>query len=486
MHLYFRCFPPAFHALQSSFLLRHHCLEHKADILVLYCKSNLFSLRSIALIRLRRCSIGLQTHSHTDCNMPPPKTKNNASRVINKSRFCEGSMSDRTSVIPPVHFLGPDEKAALERPVPVATDDAPTREKSQLQTFSRRSGTRLLAQAWEGVRGRLRLRKEHVPQQQQQQEQQQDKTEDERLFSAWTAGFGSAAAAAQANETERPQTSHGDTPSSRTRSKRAAKKASQPNLAASAYADADDVLASYKQLISEGFFKANAIHSTRVPAPGPPPGVPPPPAPTQQQRDQLVPKPRKVTAGSIATVSAPPAWPLAQAPVTPTVVRVPSAMRSPASASSRGTKRAMDDDDSADEDEGMEGQDEIGSPIRIKDTPPKRKLRKTTSSDVVLVPKMRRAGRRSVSASNSSGSQPNKLTKRAPTPHRPGSLIRGVGDSLGLGGSMRSRGRDDGARPMSVVPDANRGIPSVPALPAKFTYGEDRENNGPWRGLRLR
>lgn len=420
--------------------------------------------------------------------MPPPKAKNNASRVLNKSRFCEGSMSDRTSAVPPVHFLGPDQKAALEQPLLVAADDAAPREKSHHQTFSRRSGTRLLAQAWEGVRGKLRLRKEQAPQ--QGKEQQQDRTEDEKLFSAWTAGFGSVAAAAQAEEAERPQTSHGDTPSSRTRSKRATKKASQPNLAASAYADEDDVLASYKQLVSEGFFKANAIHSTRVPAPGPPPGVPPPPAPTQHQRDQLVPKPRKVTTGSIATMStAPPAWPLAQAPVTPTVVRVPSAMRSPASASSRGTKRAMDDDDDSDDDEAdgeMEGQDDIGPPIRIKDTPPKRKLRKTTSSDVVLVPKMRRGGRRSVSASSSSASQPNKLTKRAPTPHRPGSLMRGVGDTLGLSSSTRSRGRDDSKRPMSVVPDANRGIPSVPALPAKFTYGEDRENNGPWRGLRLR
>ncbi|KAG6018204.1 hypothetical protein E4U41_004007, partial [Claviceps citrina] len=40
------------------------------------------------------------------------------------------------------------------------------------------------------------------------------------------------------------------------------------------------------------------------------------------------------------------------------------------------------------------------------------------------------------------------------------------------------------AAPLSVVPDANRGIPSVPVIPAKFTYGEDRENGAPWRGLR--
>jgi hypothetical protein len=37
---------------------------------------------------------------------------------------------------------------------------------------------------------------------------------------------------------------------------------------------------------------------------------------------------------------------------------------------------------------------------------------------------------------------------------------------------------------LSVAPDTNLGIPKVPAIPAKFTYGEDRENTGPWRGLR--
>ncbi|KZZ91468.1 hypothetical protein AAL_06704 [Moelleriella libera RCEF 2490] len=39
-------------------------------------------------------------------------------------------------------------------------------------------------------------------------------------------------------------------------------------------------------------------------------------------------------------------------------------------------------------------------------------------------------------------------------------------------------------QPLSVVPDLNRGIPHVPSLPPKFTYGEDRENGSPWRGLR--
>ena len=48
----------------------------------------------------------------------------------------------------------------------------------------------------------------------------------------------------------------------------------------------------------------------------------------------------------------------------------------------------------------------------------------------------------------------------------------------------RSGGGESLPEPLSVAPDANRGIPSVPLIPAKFTYGEDRENDGPWRGLR--
>lgn len=409
-------------------------------------------------------------------------------------------MNDRISAAPPVSFLGPDERASLEQPVPLA--DVPrTSEDTDRKTFSRRSGTRLLAQAWEGVRGRLRLRKEQP---------QQPPNEDERIFSAWTAGFSNF----PTTSLDRPQTSYGDTPSARTR---ASKKASQPNMAAAAaaandsgYASPDEVLASYKQLVSQGFFKANAIHATRVPAPGPPPRVPPPPAPTAQQREDLPRrKPRPSTASSVNTDTMP-SWPLSMAPVTPTVVRVPSAVRSPASASSRGTKRAAAAESSDSEDEpasdtennngdGDEMMDHVGSPnyTLAREVGPKRKLRKIMSNnDFMFMPKTRdsvssagslarRGGRRSVSASSSTLSQRNKLTKRAPTPHR---LADGGLDSVRSAKSSSSRSKKslDETRPLSVVPDANRGIPSVPALPPKFTYGEDRENNGPWRGLRIR
>lgn len=48
--------------------------------------------------------------------MGPPKSKNLAA-LQSKSRFCEGSMNDRSSAMPPVHFLGPEALAALEQPV---------------------------------------------------------------------------------------------------------------------------------------------------------------------------------------------------------------------------------------------------------------------------------------------------------------------------------------------------------------------------------
>jgi len=48
----------------------------------------------------------------------------------------------------------------------------------------------------------------------------------------------------------------------------------------------------------------------------------------------------------------------------------------------------------------------------------------------------------------------------------------------------RRSAADDGGRVLRVKPSINEGIPGVPDIPPKFTYGEDRENDGPWRGLR--
>ncbi len=68
--------------------------------------------------------------------------------------------------------------------------------------------------------------------------------------------------------------------------------------------------------------------------------------------------------------------------------------------------------------------------------------------------------------------------------------LRNVSSGNGEGGEMRvlrsQRSLDGRLAPLSVAPDANRGIPSVPAIPPKFTYGEDRDNGAPWRGLRIR
>ncbi|PHH61978.1 hypothetical protein CDD81_7669 [Ophiocordyceps australis] len=67
--------------------------------------------------------------------------------MAQRSRFLEGSMKDRASAMPPMAFLGPAQQAALEQQVPVATAPRPRRPMMRL------------GEVWQGVRGRLRLRK---------------------------------------------------------------------------------------------------------------------------------------------------------------------------------------------------------------------------------------------------------------------------------------------------------------------------------------
>ena len=263
----------------------------------------------------------------------------------------------------------------------------------------------------------------------------------------------------------------------------------------------DEVYASYQHLVASGFFSSHAIQSTRQPAP---PGV--------------IQRPSTSQANGPA-----PQWPLPQLPLTPNKSRPSSPVKSPASASSRGTKRAKDDGSDEDED------------------PQAKKPRKTVSTPRDLaVPKKRSSSRlRSVSNRNFSGRhvsagaqkmdgearEPKKLTKRAldrlpaaAVPDRGSSAAgravgrRNVSDMIpparaihvdgservlrprrsaadvktsGMGGGRSSTDDGGGGSGLRVKPDANRGIPVVPGIPAKFTYGEDRENNGPWRGLRV-
>lgn len=366
-------------------------------------------------------------------------------------------MNDRASAAPPVAFLGllaPAERAALERPA-VAGDDGARcvgggtgGEAAQKTQQGRRKA--LLGQVWEGVRGRLRLRRD--------------------------GGAGEDGRKKQAEGKKPQEDKEGERPSR------------------------EDVLANYHQLVASGFFSSHAIHSTRPPGTRPSTSHDARPHPHQHRQHH--------DAGSSSSGNRP-QWPLA--PLTPPASRV-SPVCSPASgASSRGTKRTAaehDEDDDADADADAEHDGGDGPPPPDEDAStlahrflPKR-LRSSASRDISL-PKLRRitsrralaaAGRRSISMADAppSAAQP---TKRVP-----GASFAGVGGAARCSlevSSLRGRAAGDAAapslraprprasaEPLSVVPDANRGIPRVPAIPAKFTYGQDRENAGPWRGLR--
>ncbi|KAJ6439547.1 hypothetical protein O9K51_07434 [Purpureocillium lavendulum] len=294
--------------------------------------------------------------------MGPPRTRNRAQRLAAqeqqqaaRSRFQEGSMSDRVSAAPPVAFLfGPGEREALERPVFSFAAAAPTagtpgaggvddarqsgeetsqrryetrQQQQQQQTQQRRQqqqpppqqqqqpGRRkaLLGQMWEGVRGRLRLRRDAPS------------TDD---------------SAATASKKRRGGDSKDD---------RIAVNANLSNGSGNK-ADAmlppgfgglsdrptrEEVYANYHQLVASGFFSSHAIHSTRQPATSRPATSHDARSPNHVRHD-------------------PPQWPLTAvvahaAGLVPLTPRGPSPICSPASAaSSRGTKRAADDDDDDD------------------------------------------------------------------------------------------------------------------------------------------
>lgn len=367
---------------------------------------------------------------------------------LNRSRFCEGSMSDRVSAAPPSQFLGPEDRDSLEHPFPITTiltgtttttctsasaEPSNTHSNRSSQTFSRKTGSRIFGQVWDGVRGKLGLKKDG--------EQLSTNDKHSSLTSDPLAALFDAAP-----------------PSSRTRSKK------QP----ADFTSRDDVLTSYHQLVEQGFFKSHAIQSSRMPGPGPPPRQPPPPVPPHAKRP------------ATSYEGAPPTWPLTPAKAAPTP-RCVTQIASPASASSRGTKRAaaQDSDDCQD--------DEDHDPNK-ENTTPQRKLRKLAlSGDGVFNPKIRGAPRHaagSIRRSISAHHQPNKLTKRAPTPIA--GFARPKDGRRTSSVTSRMLRPKNSAEPMSVVPDANRGVPNVPAIPPKFTYGEDREAGAPWRGLRIR
>lgn len=388
-------------------------------------------------------------------------------------------MNDRVSAVPPVDFLGPQEREALERPVQFEYSAAPFNpayfgrheEKPQQpqqvapqQARKPAAKMNIFGQVWEGVRGRFRLRRDA---------DDKEKVREQKR-------------AVQTNGTAEDE---------------------KPSR--------DEVFANYQQLVASGFFSAHAIQSTRH---GPPPGQ------------------RPSTSHGPKNANHPPQWPLASAPHTPNghskQPREPlsQVVCSPVSAaSSRGTKRAAAESPTPSANEEEEGDRDDGedeSTLAHRFLP--KRLRKTASRDI-SIPKLRSvtsrknmraavaAARRSIStgahyAEGKQEREPNKLTKRVPwaqqmhggggVPLTRASLDvvpKGRTSSEAYGSVTRRIKRPTSARNLryaareanevktgvlKVVPDANRGIPSVPDIPAKFTYGEDRENGAPWRGLR--
>ncbi|KYK61175.1 hypothetical protein DCS_02316 [Drechmeria coniospora] len=445
--------------------------------------------------------------------MPPPQTRaRHIAAQQARSRFQEGSMNDRTSAAPPVAFLDPTERAALERPVFAdAQDAAPDAFASGQNGVAERSeqpmpppppaGRRmaLLGQMWEGVRGRLRLRR-----------------------------GGPAVNAADGGENETKELGGEVKPAADERMSR------------------EEVLANYHQLVASGFFSSHTIYSTRHPGTRPGtshtphrPQSPHHPHHSHSHDDNHHSQPGQQTLRRERRLE-PPQWPLAPTPSTPSMsLPYPEPICSPVSvASSRGTKRAADDDD---DDYDYRGYDDDASKILPANEDPStlahrflpKRLRRSNSRDISL-PRLRAmpppgraiaSMRRSIPMAapmlaDASGREPANATKRipggsfpnvgfltaapsppesfdGPSPRLPAAapsflLAQGTVDGpfvgcrsppppLRRGAARRLRDRH---QPLSVVPDAQRGIPTVPSIPVKFTYGHDRENDGPWRGLR--
>ena len=419
-----------------------------------------------------------------------PKRELHSSRPPSRSRFQEGSMNDRTSAAPPVHFLDPSQLQQLEQPLgfdvntmttqPMATssifnpdqsDDRFTRENNNVNTnpgmttrgvktgkiekkVVQKKSSRFLGQMWDGVSKRLGLRRG-------------DDAEDK--------------------ENSLSQQKSRDVTSEK-----------------------DEILASYHDLVASGFFTSHAIQSTRH---APPPGIAVSRPATSGRSDSA----------SGALSPPPPVWALPTTRgaqnlgmETPPVQRSPNTASSSATSSAtRGTKRQLDEErPSLDVRSSMDIRDcPNTNPSKSSASPKKlRKLRSTNSSRFLsLKPsssslKLQKQPPHATAAANSSHppiSFPGYIPERGSSARRTvsfGSSDRvlrsrgGVGANSSGAGSFRSRrgGRASNNQMqgidavLKVVPNANRGIPDVPVVPDKFTFGEDRENGAPWRGLRIR
>lgn len=234
--------------------------------------------------------------------------------------------------------------------------------------------------------------------------------------------------------------------------------------------------ATYDELVASGFFS------------------PPAPLAEQPSPSDVAPAPTVSMGRTSRDYLHPPNFSRPSRSTTPAASRPASPIQSPASADSRGTKRAVADSTSDDEDEDS-----------ARDPPtPKKKLRKSASRDIAI-PKLRNApshkailSRRSVSGPHGLGKEYNNLARRV-LGRLPGGNARSSADMPDRRTEAPARRSTDerpalqethstrvlrpcrsAAEHLSVGPNANRGIPKVPVIPEKFaSFDENRENPTP-------
>ncbi|KAI1018358.1 hypothetical protein LB503_005890 [Fusarium chuoi] len=169
--------------------------------------------------------------------MGRPKSR----RALSASRFQEGSMNDRTSAAPPVHFLGPEERAALERPALTNIKSNNSRPMSDDFSDKQVKRGRLLGQVWDerdneeerGARKRSRSRKRDQSEQRGRQRERENGSRD------------GPAELKTAEDTPRE-----DMPSR------------------------EEILANYHNLMASGFFSSHAIQDALSRATTPQDGIP--------------------------------------------------------------------------------------------------------------------------------------------------------------------------------------------------------------------
>ncbi|KAF4967319.1 hypothetical protein FZEAL_10550, partial [Fusarium zealandicum] len=172
--------------------------------------------------------------------MRPPKVR----RALSASRFQEGSMNDRTSAAPPVQFLGPAERAALERPVLYKTRSNNPRPVSDDWADKQVRKGRLFGQVWDGVRGRLGFKKDGEDERGSRRRERSRKRDQSEQRGRQRDRDHGPREESMVEEKPVEETQREEMPSR------------------------EEILANYHHLMASGFFSSHAIQSTRQPPPG--------------------------------------------------------------------------------------------------------------------------------------------------------------------------------------------------------------------------